>query len=120
MINKEVNIGVITKFWESVESKDIDAYLSLFTERAIAHDPVNKPSLRSAEARRNNMQGVFDSFETIKVTVDYITTCGNRTANKWTVIGTTADGSEVTIEGIDIAKHDDNGLIDEMWGYFDN
>ena len=120
MIDKEKNKAVIAKFWESVQARDIEAYLALFTAQAIAHDPVNKPPLRSSDARRAYMQGVFDSFTTIKASVDYITTCGNRTANKWTVLGTTADGTEVTIDGIDIAKHDDSGLIDEIWGYFDN
>ena len=121
MSNKEKNIATIRKFWDCVSARDIDAYMTVFTKDAVAHDPINKPTLKTAEERKSYMQGVFDAFATIKVTIDYITPCGdNYTANKWTVVGTPAGGDPVTIEGIDVARHDEKGLIAEIWGYFDN
>lgn len=119
MVDKQKNISVVHDFWNVVSAKDIEGYLDLFTDEAVAYDPVNKPPQRTREQRRANMQGVFDSFGKIEAKVDFVTTCGNRTVNKWTVVGTTP-GGEVTIEGVDVMKHDISGKIDEMWGYFDN
>jgi len=114
------NRAVVERFWHSVAARDIDAYLALFTEQAVAHDPVNKPSLTTPEARRASMQAIFDGFARISAETDYVTVCGDHSASKWTVVGTTAEGQDVVITGIDVIRHAADGRIEEMWGYFDN
>lgn len=120
MTDREKNSATVSAFWDAVARRDIDAYLSLFTEGAVAHDPVNKPALATPEARRAHMQGIFDMLPTLLATVDFSTHCGDRTATKWTVTGKTAEGQSVTLEGVDIIHHAADGRIAEMWGYFDN
>lgn len=120
MSNKEKNKAAVEKFWASVAARDIQGFMSVFADDAIAYDPVNKPPLKTAEDRRAYMQGVFDAFQKIKVNIDFHTPCGDHTATTWTVIGTTADGAEVTLRGVDVVRHNADGKFAELWGYFDN
>ena len=119
MINRDANRQTVEAFWLAISAKDVEAYLALFAEDAIAHDPACQPPQTSQEARRANMQGILDGFASLSTTVDFITHCGVYTASKWTVTGKSRDGVDIVLEGIDVIRHDAAGLIAEMWGYFD-
>ena len=115
----EQNIAVVRGFWEAIGNRDVEAYLATFADGAVAHDPVNGPPLATTDERRAFMQGLLSNFSTINPAIDYMTPCGDHTAVKWTVKATTQSGDSVKIEGIDVYRHADDGLISEMWGYFE-
>ena len=114
------NEATVKAFWTAMGKRDIEGYLAVFAEGAVAYDPVNKPPARTQAERRAFMQGVFDGFARIDASIDFMTHCGDHTATKWTVLGVTPGGDKVTIEGVDVVRHDDSGKIVELWGYFDN
>lgn len=118
MVDTNQYIATVRRFWAAVSAQEIEAYLALFTETAVTHDPVTKPAQRTSAERRANMQGVFSSFSQIRADVDFVTICGDHSATKWTVVGTAIDGAEVVLEGIDVIRHAPDGRIQEMWGYF--
>ncbi|MFC3053233.1 nuclear transport factor 2 family protein [Kordiimonas pumila] len=120
MANVEKNLSIAKAFWDSIRTRNIDAYSRLFTKEAIAHDPANKPSLETDKQRRVYISALLSNFEKLTIDINFMTPCGDYTASKWTANGITGEGQQVVIEGIDIIKHADNGLIEEMWGYFDN
>ncbi|HKR17547.1 nuclear transport factor 2 family protein [Rhizorhapis sp.] len=111
------NKATIERFWSAVNEGDVDAILATFAEGAIARDPVDKPPLETSEQRRAHFAGVLASFKNLSAVPEFTTVCGDHSATKWTLTGSTQNGTEVAIEGIDVARHDSNGLIVELWGY---
>lgn len=120
MIDKNINLAVVREFWRAIAARDVDAYLQLFAEGAVSHDPVNKSAQKTDAERRANMTATLGGFKSVTAALEYVTACGDHTANKWKLVGTTPDGSNVVIEGIDVIRHADDGRIAEIWGYFDN
>lgn len=114
----EQNLATVRRFWNSINARDVDAYLATFAEGAVAFDPVNGPPLRTSEERRAFMEGLLANFPGIEAKIDFATPCGDHVAAKWTVNATTGAGDEVRIEGIDVYRHAADGRIAEMWGYF--
>ena len=114
----EQNVATVRRFWDSINARDVDAYLATFAEGAVANDPVNGPPLRSSEERRAFMEGLLGNFPELQAALDFVTPCGDHTAAKWTVDARTGEGDAVRIEGIDVYRHASDGRIAEMWGYF--
>ena len=112
------NIATVRRFWDSINDRDVEGYLSTFAEDGIAHDPADKPPLRSSEERRSFMEGLLGGFSRLHADLDFVTPCGDSSAVKWTVKATTTSGDDVQLEGIDIYRHAPDGRIREMWGYF--
>ena len=118
MTDIEKNQATIRRFWKAIASRDVDAYLATFAPGAVARDPVSQPALETVDQRRAYLEGVLAGLAEIETRIDFLTTCGDHSATKWTVLAKAADGSDVRIEGIDTARHDVEGLIAELWGYF--
>ena len=111
------NRATIQRFWDAVNNGDLDAILATFAEGAVARDPIDKPPLETNEQRRAHFGGVLASFSSLSAVAEFTTICADHSATKWAIKGTGQDGTVVTIEGIDVARHDDDGLIVELWGY---
>ena len=119
MTNIEKNKAIIHRFWDAIGARDVDAYLATFAPGAVARDPVSQPPLETEAQRRAYLEGILGGLEDIRVSIDFLTSCGDHTASKWTVKAKpAADGSDVVLEGIDTARHDADGLIVELYGYF--
>ena len=114
----EANLATVRRFWDSINNKDVDSYLATFADGAVAYDPVDQPPLKTAEERRDFMQGLLGGFSEIDAHLDFVTPCGNSTAAKWTVKGRTTSGEPVHLEGIDVYDHAPDGRLSEMRGYF--
>ena len=115
----ERNLATVRRFWESINARDVDAYLATFADGAVAYDPVSGPPLRTSEERRAFLEGLLASFSQLAASIEFATPCGDQTAAKWTVNATSAAGDAVRIEGIDVYRHAGDGRIAEMWGYFE-
>jgi ketosteroid isomerase-like protein len=118
MTDTEKNLATIHRFWAAIAAGDVDGYLATFAPGAVARDPVNRPPLETDEQRRGYLEGVLSALSEIKASTDFVTTCGDHTASKWTLTAKAADGSDVRLEGIDVARHDADGKIAELWGFF--
>lgn len=118
MSNIEASKATVQSFWTAIATRDVEGFLATFAPGAVAHDPINKPSLKTPADRRAYIEGVFAAFSDIETQIDFSTICGGHTATKWTLTAKTAAGDPVRIEGVDVARHDENGLIAELWGYF--
>ena len=117
MTDFEANKATIHRFWAAVGNRDVEGYLSTFAPGAIARDPVNQPPLETTEQRRAYLEGVFAAVSDIAVSIDFLTTCGDHSPAQWSLNGKGADGSAIAMEGIDVARHDADGRIAELWGY---
>ncbi|QTH20718.1 nuclear transport factor 2 family protein [Rhizorhabdus wittichii] len=118
MTDPEKNLVTVRRFWDAIGSGDVDAYLATFAPGAVARDPVNRPPLETDEQRRAYLEGVLGAFSDIRVATDFVTSCGDHTASKWTLTAKGGDGSDVRLEGIDVARHAEDGRIAELWGFF--
>ena len=111
------NRATVQRFWDAVNSGDVETILATFAEGAVARDPIDKPPLETEEQRREHFAGVLASFKTLLAVPQFVTICGDHSATKWSIEGTGQDGTVVALEGIDVARHDGDGLIVELWGF---
>jgi|GEM_PF-4495894 len=111
------NLATVKRYWDAINAGDAEAYLRTFSDDGVAHDPANKPPLRTAAQRRTFIEGLFDKFPTRRFTIDFVTACGDATAAKWSLAAIGSDGSLVVTQGIDIYHHRHDGLITAMWAY---
>ena len=69
-------------------------------------------------------RGFMHDFPDMIVTFDRLEPCADRTAFHWTLIGTNTGpggtGKSVRVSGYELWKIDDDGLIAESKGHFDN
>jgi steroid Delta-isomerase len=114
----ELNLATVWRFWDSINNRDVEAYLATFAEDAVAYDPADKPPLQTDDERRQFMDELLSSFSEIQARIDFITPCGKSSAAKWTVTGRSTSGEAVHIEGIDTYEHTADGRLKEMRGYF--
>ncbi|MEA3053648.1 MAG: steroid Delta-isomerase [Sphingomonadales bacterium] len=112
-----VNLATVKRYWDAIDRGDTEAYLATFAKNGIANDPANKPGLRTAAARRTFIEGLFARFPRRRFTIDFMTGCGDSVAVKWSFAATGSDGAPVHAQGIDISRHADDGLIEELWAY---
>ena len=112
------NVATVRRFWDSINSRDVEGYLATFADDGVAFDPADKPPMKTSDERRQFMTGLLGSFSEIDARLDFVTPCGDSTAAKWTVTGRSTSGDPVRIEGIDVYDHAPDGRIREMRGYF--
>lgn len=108
----------VERFWRAAHDRDVDAILTCFAAGAIAHDPVGSPPLETPEQLRAHFSGALSPFKTLAVSADMIKVCGDHSATRWSIKGTTAEGSPLELEGIDVTRHDEDGKIVSLMGFF--
>jgi len=111
------NLATVKRYWDAINAGDADGYLATFSSGGVAHDPANKPPLRTDAQRRTFIEALFDKFPTRRFTIDFMTPCGDATAAKWSLAAIASDGSLVVTQGIDVYRHADDGRIRELWAY---
>lgn len=108
------------KFFDRLNAGDMEGWLQTMAANVVTHEPVGTPPNVGhdgvmAWAARNQQMG----FKAVIVTVDSIFPAKSETIIRWTTRFTLPDGSEVSIDGVDQHRFDDQGRIVEVRGYFD-
>lgn len=113
-------VATSQKFFDRLNAGDMQGWLQTMAANVVTHEPVGTPPNVGhdgvmAWAARNQQMG----FKAVVVTVDSIFPAKSETIIRWTTRFTLADGSEVSIDGVDQHRFDDQGKIVEVRGYFD-
>jgi len=69
----EQNVATVRRFWDSINSKDVEGYLATFADEAVAFDPANQPPLTTREDRKRFMEGLLGGFSQIDARLDFVT-----------------------------------------------
>lgn len=118
MPSKEQMIATLDNMWAAVEAQDVDRMLSYMTEDAELEDPVGSGVRKGHAELREFFAGMSDYFETVSVRQDKVYPCGDQVALLWTISGRLTNGTDVTFDGIDIFKFNEDGKIQALWGYW--
>lgn len=107
------------KFFNSLNTGNIEAVLSILDPAITTYEPVGTPANEGHDGFMKWLQGQGSMFSSWATTVKAIHGAGNSTAIVWTGTGTTLSGTDVTLEGVDIHEFNSDGKIVSIKGYFD-
>jgi steroid delta-isomerase len=110
---------VVHHYFAGICAMDPDAWITVFAEDAVGHDPVGTPPLVGHAALRQAMQRLCDAVEQVGRYADDIFVAGNSAAIKWTGRCIGRNGRAVTFEGIDVMTVDAAGKIATVMTYWD-
>lgn len=117
------NAGELRSFVErycaAASSRDVDAYMALFAEDAVQHDPVSSPPNSGHAQIRAFRQSALDAATAMKFAATSVHTCGDHVAIDFRVDVELGEGT-MTIEGIEVFTLGDDGLIRNVRAYWDD
>jgi steroid delta-isomerase len=108
----------VRAYFLAIRAMDVDAIANTFAEDGTTFDPVGTPGITGRDGIREFFQSIFKNFKSAGLTEDSVFVAGNGAAVKWTGHGTSANGSEVKFEGIDVFEVNDDGRIRTIHAYW--
>ena len=108
----------VRAYFLAIRAMDVDAIANTFAEDGTTCDPMGTPPVSGREGVRDFFQSIFKNFKSVALDEDSVFVAGNGAAVKWTGHGTSANGSEVKFEGIDIFEVNDDGKIQTIHAYW--
>lgn len=118
MTSEEIE-QVVHHYFAGICAMDPDAWIALFAEDAVGHDPVGTPPRVGHAALRQAMEQFCDEVEQIGRYADHVFVAGNSAAIKWTGRCIGRNGRAVTFAGIDTMTVNAAGKITTVMTYWD-
>ncbi|MEE8311131.1 MAG: nuclear transport factor 2 family protein [Candidatus Binatia bacterium] len=111
--------GAVSSYFEAISTRAEPAWLALFADDAVVHDPVGSSPAEGRAALAEVWRMLQVPFE--KLVLDPVHTFygGNGAAVKWTGHGHGITGQEVEFEGISIFEVNLDGRIQTLMSYWD-
>lgn len=111
--------GAVSSYFETLSARTEPAWLTLFADDAVIHDPVGSLPAEGRGALAEVWKVLQGPFE--KLVLDPLHTFygGNGAAVKWTGRGRGITGREVEFEGITVFEVNDEGRIHTLMSYWD-
>ena len=109
----------IVEYKESLRSMDTDRWLGEFAEDAAVEDPVGGPVIKGHEKLRAFFEQTRKVFKVLDLKVDFAVIIPPEAVVKWTTLGVTHSGLEITLQGIGMYKFREDGKLLEMRSFFD-
>lgn len=106
-------------YFDSLSTNREAAWLALFADDAVIHDPVGSLPAEGRAALAEVWRMLHVSFQSIAVEPVHTFYGGNGAAVKWTARGCGLTGNEVRFEGISVFEVGDDGRIQTMMSYWD-
>jgi steroid delta-isomerase len=108
----------VRAYFLAIRAMDADAFANTFAEDGTTFDPVGSPAITGREALREFFDSICKNFKTLALDEDSVFVAGKGAGVKWTGHGTSANGSEVKFEGIDVFEVNDDGKIQTIHAYW--
>ena len=111
--------GAVSGYFEAISTRAESAWLTLFADDAVIHDPVGSIPAEGRAALANVWKMLQTSFESLILDPVHTFHGGNGAAVKWTGHGRGITGAEVEFEGISIFEVNSDGRIQTLMSYWD-
>ncbi|HYM16911.1 MAG TPA: nuclear transport factor 2 family protein [Dehalococcoidia bacterium] len=111
--------AAVAAYYAAVSAGEIEAAVAMFAADARMLDPVGAPAAENAEQRRQRYAGISAMFETFRVEPSFVAVCGAEAAARWSAVGRTRAGRDVTFDGISTFVFDADGRIAAMSAYWE-
>jgi steroid delta-isomerase-like uncharacterized protein len=120
--NKEIARRFVEEPWSNVEVVE-----ELVSPDFAGYDPSMPEAIRGVEGAREFIQGYKSAFPDVKITAEEVFGERDLVAVRWTgrgthqgeLMGIAPTGKQVTVTGISISRHADDGKIVEEWSNWD-
>lgn len=109
----------VSGYYEALSAGDRDAWLALFADDAISHDPVGTPPASGRRALAEIWNVMTSPFDKLTATIDSIFHADTGAAVKWTAEGKSPRGGKAAFEGISVFEFTEEGLIQTVMAYWD-
>lgn len=109
----------VADYFKALRDMDVEAWLRIFDENAVSHDPVGSPPLVGHAGLRKFLTGILGLFDNVGLQEQQVFVAGHEAAVKWTGYGRGKNGRDVRFEGIDIITVNDAGRITNVRAYWD-
>ena len=124
-MSKEVNLAILTKFAEAVNTGNLDLFNETVAIENIDHDPA-RGQVPGPEGYRTFFSGLRSAFPDLSVTLDTLVADDDAIAIAYTLTGTqtgpligvSPTGRKMKIRGMQISKFKDGKMV-ERWGSSD-
>jgi steroid Delta-isomerase len=110
--------ALVARYAEIASSRDVDAYVALFTDDAVQTDPVGRPPNVGKEAIAAFRQSALDACEAMTFSATDVHPAGDQVAFHFAVEVSLGTGT-MSIEGIEVFTVTDDGrlrTVDAYWG----
>jgi steroid delta-isomerase len=97
---------------------DVDGIMALFSENAIAHDPIGSPPHVGYEGVRAFFAATHDMVDSLTLTLTGPIRCAGEFAAFPMTARSVIGGSALEIDIIDVMTFDEDGKISEMKAYW--
>ena len=108
----------VRAYFLAIRAMDADAFANTFAEDGTTCDPMGTPSIAGRDGIREFLSSICKNFKSVGLTEESIFVAGNGAAVKWTGTGTSANGSDVKFEGIDVFEVNPDGKIQKVRAYW--
>ena len=109
----------IERYFEAVTKRNRAAWLALFDDDAVGHDPVGTDPAEGRDAIAEMWQVLSAPFESLEIRPDDVFHAGSGAAVKWSADGTAAGGASAEFEGITVFEFAADGRIQTLMAYWD-
>lgn len=106
-------------YFAALASGDIAAWVELFADDAISHDPVGSPHAGKGEIRSFLTEFVTQHFHSVALYQREVISNGHDAAVKWEGIAEGLNGQSVTFSGIDVISINKAGKIQTVYAFWD-
>ena len=110
--------SAVRAYFLAIRAMDAEAFANTFAEDGTTFDPVGSPPVTGRDAIREFLQSICKNFKSVGLTEDCVFVAGNGAAVKWTGHGISANGKEVTFEGVDVIEVNEDGKIQTVRAYW--
>ena len=116
--NPELIRQSVARYFEATRSGDARQWAERFAEDAIFEDPVGTTPVNEPAKILEFGNKFMSGFKTVGLHEEFVHVVANEAAARWTGKGTTKEGKQITFEGINIFKFNDEGQIVNLKGYW--
>ena len=107
-------------FFNAMNAGQPEAILATLAPDVVTYEPVGTPPNEGHEGVMAWLQNnAAMGFQSISVEINAMYPAGNENLVIWTSTFVLADGREVVVDGADLHRFNEDGLIVEIRGYYD-
>lgn len=109
----------VEAYFRALVQPDADAWLALFTDDAVSHDPVGTPPASGREELRQIRHVMTSPFKKLVIAAPAVFYAGSGAAAHWSAQGTAEGGASVRFAGITVFELAEDGRIQTVMSYWD-
>lgn len=119
-MSKEAIKQAIDSYFSNLAGMKPTPWLENFAEDAITYDPVGKPANKVHQNYEKFFGLLFNFFEKMEISQDYVAIADDRAAVKWTMQVLAKNGKTAQAEGISVFEFNEAGKIQSLSAYWDD